>query len=245
VWITDGSLPVFSDTTRLRTSHPVPPGLSTRYEGFVDPAVARGSLELSREQPDDVLFVEAEWYLEFPEGAPGEVSKSTPVLLQGLIEGKWMNRLLGTKAWQPASVGNNVIAAGDGISTTLGGLADTGPQARIAYTSERAGDQVFVARAADLRYHNILALVREVLATVPDVDGIDLGAIGEECAVVNEKRRVRAAARPFPLAHRAKERLVRAALDDGLGIAPGGEATMTVTARGGAVVGTAALRLLG
>jgi hypothetical protein len=37
VWITDGSLPVFSDTRRLRTRHPVMFGLRTRYEGFVDP----------------------------------------------------------------------------------------------------------------------------------------------------------------------------------------------------------------
>jgi len=244
VWITDGSLPVFSDTTRLLTSHPVPPGLSTRYEGFVDPAVARGSLDVRREQPDDALFVEAEWYVEFPDGVPEEVSRSTPVLLQGLIEGKWMNRLLGTKRWQPASVGNNVIAAGSGIATTLGGLVDTGAEARIAYTSERGGEQVFLTRAADLRDHNIVALVREVLATVEGIEGIDLGAIGEESAVVNEKRRIKEATRPFPLPHAVKERLVTRALADGLGVPPGGEATMTVTAADGAVVGTASLCLL-
>src|SRR5438874_8052295 len=96
VWITDGSLPVFSDTTRLQTSHPVLAGLQTRYEGFIDPGVARGSLEIARADAADALFVEAEWCVEFPEGLPRVATADTPIVLQGLIEGKWMNRLLGT-----------------------------------------------------------------------------------------------------------------------------------------------------
>src|SRR3954466_3830803 len=147
VWITDGSLPVFSDTTQLRTSHPVLAGLRTPYEGFIDPGVGRGSLEVAREGPADVLFVEAEWCVEFPSGVPRLAGAETPVVLQGLIEGKWMNRLLGTNAWQPASIGNNVLAAGPGIRTTLGALEDDlGGEARIVYASAGRGSQELVTR---------------------------------------------------------------------------------------------------
>jgi hypothetical protein len=244
VWITDGSLPVFSDTIKLEASHPVLAGLPTRYEGFVDPAVGRGSLEVSRERPGDALFVEAEWYLEFPDGLPREATAETEVVLQGFIEGKWMNRLLDTLAWQPASVGNNVIAAGAGIQTTLGALeGDLAGEARIEYESERGGRRTHVTRPADLRDHEILALVRAVLTLGKELDGIDLGALGVESAVVNEKERVLTAALPFPSPHRAKERLVWRALADGLAILPGTAATMTVTDAAGAVVGEASLLL--
>jgi hypothetical protein len=246
VWITDGSLPVFDDTTRLEASHPVLAGMSTRYEGFVDPAVARGSLEVARERTGDALFVEAEWYVEFPDGIPLAVTADTEVVLQGFIEGKWMNRLLGTRAWQPASLGNNVIAAGTGIRTTLGALeGDLIAAARIEYQSERRGRRIQVTRPADLRGHNMLGLVNGVLATEETLDGIDLGALGQESAVVNEKSRVLTAALPLPVAHQAKERLVWRALADGLAIVPGTAATMTVTDGAGVIVGEARLLLVG
>jgi hypothetical protein len=244
VWVTDGSLPVFSDTRRLSASHPVLPGLSTRYEGFVDPAVPRGALDVRVESPDDALFVEAEWYIEFPGGTPKHASRDTPVVLQGFIEGKWMNRLLGTRAWQPASLGNNVIGTGPGIATTLGAIEQgVDAAARITYRSVRAGRRSHVTRCTDLVGHNVLGLVAGVLAGEP-VDGIDLGAIGTESAVVNEKPRILRAALPFPEPHRAKERLVSRALAEGLAIEPGTSATMTVTDRAGVLVGEATLTLL-
>lgn len=244
VWVTDGSLPVFSDTRRLNASHPVLAGLRTRYEGFVDPAVPRGSLELRAELPGDALFVEAEWYVEFPDGVPQRPSSDTPVVLQGFVEGKWMNRLLGTGAWQPASLGNNLIAAGPGIATTLGALdGGLAVEARIDYRSVRAGPRMHMTRGSDLAGHNIIGLVVDVLAGEP-VDGIDLGALGTESAVVNEKPRLLRAALPFPAAHRAKERLVTRAIAEGLAIEPGTAATLTVTGGDGAVVGEATLTLL-
>jgi hypothetical protein len=169
----------------------------------------------------------------------------TEIVLQGFIEGKWMNRLLGTQAWQPASLGNNVIATGAGIRTTLGALeGDLTAAARIAYECVRGGRRVHVTRPADLRGHNVLALVQGVLATGEALDGINLGALGPESAVVNEKERVLTAALPLPIAHKAKERLVWRALADGLAIVPGTAATMTVTDAAGAIVGEATLRLV-
>lgn len=244
VWVTDGSLPVYSDTRRLSASHPVLAGLRTRYEGFVDPAVPRGSLEVRAQLPDDALFVEAEWYVAFPAGPPEHVSGDTPVVLQGFIEGKWMNRLLGTRAWQPSSLGNNVIAAGPGIATTLGALdGGLAAAARIVYRSVGAGRCTHATQGSDLVGHNVLGLVADVLGGEP-VDGIDLGALGTGSAVVNEKPRILRAALPFPAPHRAKERLVTRALAEGLAIEPGTAATLTVTDGAGNIVGEATLSLL-
>src|SRR5207244_9996197 len=134
--------------------------------------------------PADVLFVEAEWCVEFPDGVPATVTATTPIVLQGLIEGKWMNRLLGTRAWQPASIGNNVLAVGPGIRTTLGALEDDlGGEVRIAYESARGGLREHVTRSADLGGHSLRALVEEVLALGAPLDAINLGAVGVHAAV--------------------------------------------------------------
>ena len=248
VWITDGSLPVFSDTERLETSHRGFLGLPVRYEGFVDPDVALGSAEVVGERPDDVLFAEAEWcvLLDDPLSEPDD---STAIVLQGLIEGKWMNRLLGTKAWQPASIANNVLAAGAGIATTLGELETLVGEARLTYELGGGRMQEHVTTVADLRGENVPELVREVVrlcaARGDRLDGIDLGANGERSAVVNEKARIKGAVRSPNLLnllpHRAKERLVRGAIADGIGIPPGTAVRLTTTDRDGQVVGEAAL----
>jgi hypothetical protein len=257
VWITDGSVPVFSDTRRLRASHRGLFGLPVRYEGFVDPAVPRGSAAIEGDRPDDALFVEAEWYVEFPEGIdryladPDSVAESTPLVLQGLIEGKWMNRLLGTRAWQPASLGNNVIAEGPGIATTVGALDGAGAgETRIEYELGGGRSQRHTASLADLRGQNIVDLLRDVLQACRDdgeaLDGIDLGAIGDSAAVVNEPKRLKAALRPFPnplgvLPHRVKERLVRGALADEISVPPGASVMLTTTDERGTAVGEATL----
>src|SRR2546423_2145214 len=262
VWITDGSLPVFSDTHQLRAAHRVLFVLRTRYEGFVDEAVDRGSATIIGERPDDALFVEAEWYLEFAEGiarylaTPSLVDDATPIVLQGLIEGKWFNRLLGTRAWRPASLGNNLIAAGAGIATTVGAIErdEARGTVEVSYRYQRGGaeqTQLHSTSVADLRGHNIVGLVREVLRVCREngetIDGVDLGAVGPNAATVNSRQRLRASIRfdrlPLPNPrylvdrHAAKERLVRRALDEGFSVPPGNE-VMIVTRDGmRAVVG--------
>ena len=103
---------------------------------------------------------------------PEQVTASTSVVLQGLIEGKWLNRFLGhLDVWQPASLGNNLLAAGPGILTTLGALEDgAAGEVEVVYTCERNGQQTRTQRTtlADLRGQNILALVREVLTVCRD-----------------------------------------------------------------------------
>ena len=250
VWITDGSVPVFSDTERLRTSHRGLLGLPIRYEGFVDPEVPAGSAELTGEA-DDVLCAEAEWCVLL-DGVPAEPGDDAPVVLQGLIEGKWMNRLLGTRAWRPASIANNVLAAGPGIRTTLGALeSGAAGETRLEYTRVDGGVQEHVTSLSDLRGESIPELVREVLRLHADeLDAIDLGALGERAAVVNEPERLKAALRgdrvplPNPLnmrPHRAKERLVHGVIADTISVPPGTAVRLTTTDAGGAVVGEATL----
>lgn len=252
VWITDGSWPVFSDTTRLRAKHPALFALRTRYEGFVDPAVPRGSTSIRPERDADALYLEAEWVLEFPEGIdsylaePRLVDAATEITVQGMIEGKWMNRLLGTTAWRPASLGNNLIASGPGLPMSVGALDwGEGGSMRLSYRTARGVLQTHEATIADLRGHNALGLIREVLRACAregsGLDGINLGAVGEAAAVVNERSRFKSAAHPF--AHVAKERLVRAALDEGLALAPGGSASIVVVDAAGKVVGEGKLGL--
>ncbi|HEY7149026.1 MAG TPA: hypothetical protein VH420_06235 [Gaiellaceae bacterium] len=248
VWITDGSLPVFSDTERLSASHRGFLGLPVRYEGFVDPEVAVGSAEVAGERPDDLLFAEAEWcvLLEDPLTEPDD---ATPVVLQGLIEGKWMNRLLGTKAWRPASIANNVLASGPGISTSLGALASGAGETRLSYHLPDGRTQEHVTTLGDLEGENVPELVREVVRLHAEqgerLDAINLGANGERAAVVNEKARLKAAVRsPNPLnllPHRAKERLVKRAIADGISVPPGTAVTLTTTDGAGQVVGDASL----
>jgi len=252
VWITDGSWPVFSDTERLSAKHPALFGLRTRYEGFVDPAVPRGSASVRPEREDDALYIEAEWLVEFPDGIerylaePRLVDAATEITVQGMIEGKWMNRLLGTTAWRPASMGNSLIAAGPGLATSVGALDwGEGGSMRLSYRTAAGALRTQQASVADLRGHNAIGLIREVLRACTrsgaGLDGINLGAVGEDAAVVNERERFKRAAHPF--AHVAKERLVRAAIDERLGLPPGSSAGIVVVDATGKVVGEGELTI--
>ena len=101
------------------------------------------------------------------------------------------------------------------------------------------------ASIADLRGHNAVGLIREVLRVCArdglGLDAINLGAVGEGAAVVNERERFKAAAHPF--AHFAKKKLVRAAIDERLGVPPGSSAAMVVVDAAGTVVGEGKLKL--
>jgi hypothetical protein len=233
-WITDGSLPRFSDTTKLAATHGVVFGFVAAYEGAVDPEVPVGSAELQAQRLDDALFAEAEWCVSFPGGRPDEITGETEIVVQGLLEGKWLNRLLGTRAWQPASIGNNLLAEGPGIRTTVGGLADTAGWVRVTFPG---GEHV--SSLGDLRGQNIRGLLTDVVAAEDGLDWIDLGAFGPRSATVSEPARIKAAAGPFP--HRAKDKLVRQALADDVGVPAGDEARLVVVDGSGAEVGAGTL----
>ena len=265
IWMTDGSPAVVADLRQLDTPHPTLLGMPARYKGTVDPAVYVGSATIDADHPEDALFAEAEWCVLFPEGIepylrdPEQVTASTPVALQGLIEGKWLNRFLGhLDVWRPASIGNNLLAAGPGIQTTLGALDDgASGEVEITYTYHRDAQALVRTqrtRLADLRGQNILALVREVLTVCREagesIEGIDLSAVGEAAAVVNERWRFQQALQamgglpspPTPEAlQRLAESVVRAILAEGISAEPGVPIRILTRDAAGAVVGEGAL----
>lgn len=196
----------------------------------------------------------------FPEGIerwlpdPDLLSESTTIALQGLIEGKWVNRFLGhLDEWRPASMGNNLLAAGPGIHTTLGALEhEATGDVEITYQCERNPSETRTHRTvvADLRGQNILGLVREVLQVCREagdvIDGIDLSAMGESAAIVNERWRFQQAMQaigglPNPPTSESLQRLaewvIRTILAEGTGASPGATIRMVTRDADGVVVG--------
>lgn len=207
VWISDGSPVPFTDLDQLPVSHPTAFGVAARYKGTIDPLVPVGLTTVRAMQADDCFVPEAEWCITFPGGIesyvrePGRVSPETPVRLQGMIEGKWLNRLIGTTEWGPSSLGNNLLAVGPGIITSLGAL-DQDAEGEIIITyplPDNGAERRRVQRTsiADLHDQNILDLVRAVLRRCGEnghgIDWIDLSAMGMDAAVVNEPDRLAAA----------------------------------------------------
>lgn len=260
VWLTDGSGAPVTDLHALAAKHPSPFGLMP-YRGAIDDAVPVGDATVAAERPDDVLFPEAEWCLSFPDGPqryladPQGVTSDTPVVFQGLIEGKWINRLGDTLEWQPASIGNNLLASGPGLRTTLGAIeAGAAGEVAVTYRYTRAGQElVRTQRAAlsGLRGQNALDLIRAVLdhcrANGRSIDWIDFSAVGPEAAIVNEPARLQAAMRAAQVApaemltaagfRRLAPHLVRDILSEGIGIPPGTPCQISVRDGAGQTVG--------
>ncbi len=155
--------------------------------------------------------------------------------MQGMLEGKWLNRLLGTRAWQPASIGNNLLAAGPGIATTVGRAC--GRRTATCASASPAGRTSRRSRICAAT--TSAGLLEAVLAAEDGLDWIDLGAFGERSATVNERARLKAAASPFP--HKAKEKLVRQALEDEAGVPAGADARLVVVDGRGNEVGAGSL----
>src|SRR5207237_6837750 len=109
------------------------------------------------------------------------------------------------------------------------------------------------ARLADLRGQNVTALVREVLTVChagEAIDGIDLSAVGESAAVVNERWRFQQAVHamggmPSPPTSEALQRLAESVvlgiLAEGLSALPGAPIRIVTREADGAVVGEGAL----
>jgi hypothetical protein len=226
-----------------------------------------GTATIHGDQADDVLFPEAEWTLTFPDGtrphldAPDRVDPATPVVMQGLIEGKWANRMLAQFGrWRVGSLGNNLLAVGPGIPTTIGAIEGAGVrgEVEVSYRYPRGGqDQTRVQRStlADLRGQNLLRLVQEVLRFCRDrgepIDAIDLSAMGEAAAVANERGRFWRSARfervplpdprkMFPLM-RLAERVVNGIIAEGISAPPGNPISIVTRDGQGAVVGQGTL----
>lgn len=243
VWLSDGSGAPFSDLEPVSAAHQTIFGRMASYQGCIDLTVSVGETTVVSTSGD--MFVpEAEWCLSFPGGIqpyledPRRVGPATPVMLQGLIEGKWLNRFFGTWAWRPASVGNNLLADGVGIRTTLGAIeAGEAGETLVTYQHLQSGQQRTREQRttlADLRGQHIPELVVAVLehcrSTGQVIDWIDCSAQGVAAAVVNEPERLRNAVqssgtRPTDLTdsdalHRVVEAAIQGILADSLATLP-------------------------
>ena len=212
IWITDGSGAPFADIVALPAHHPGMMGGHIPYKGALDENVPVGNATVFAEGPSDCLVPEAEWCICFPGETdpfvadPDALTESTPIVMQGMIEGKWLNRISQDLAWKPASLGNNLLARGPGIPGTVASLEDGGMQGeiRVQYTC-RAGRQAYTAAIGDLRGQNLLGLARAVFGHCREqkvtVAAVDCSAMGPASALAEDRRflqQVMTAARVTP-----------------------------------------------
>jgi hypothetical protein len=253
IWITDGSAAPFTDITRLSATHSVSMGGEVSYKGALDENVPIGTTTLAMADESDCFVPEAEWCVSFPDGItafldePAALNASTHVVLQGMIEGKWLNRLVGDLVWKPASIGNNLLADGPGISTNIGAIEAGGLEGEIAIRySCRAGERTQTASISDLRGQNISGLARAVLEHCREqhltVEAVNCGARGANSALVEDVQYI---TRVFVAAGVARADLAvpagwqrvmtqagKIALQDGLVVEPGTPVELVVTAGG-------------
>jgi len=199
IWITDGSGAPFGDIAVLPASHPGTLGGEIPYKGALDGSVPVGNAIVFADSTADLFVPEAEWCICFPGATdpfiadPDSLTESTPIVMQGMIEGKWLNRFGGDLAWRPASLANNLLAIGPGIPGTLGGLEDGTMlgEIRVEYACQ-AGRQAYTSTLGDLRGHNLLGLARAVFGYCRDqvlmVEAVDCSARGPASAWAEDRR---------------------------------------------------------
>ncbi len=263
IWITDGSGAPFADLVVLPAQHPGMLGGDIPYKGGLDENVPVGEAAVLADGPVDCLVPEAEWCICFPGGTarfavdPDALTGSTPVVMQGMIEGKWLNRFGEDLAWKPASLGNNLLARGPGIAGTLACLEDGGMRGeiRVQYTC-RAGRQILTAALGDLRGHNLLGLARAVFGYCRGqqltVEAVDCSARGPGSALAEDRRFLQqvmtaAGVTPPELSapaawRRLAPEIAKIAIGEGLTVEPGSPIDLTVTAWAD-VVGRGQLRV--
>jgi hypothetical protein len=250
IWITDGSGTPFGDIAALPASHPGLLGGEIQYKGAIDESVPIGEAIVAAYEAADCLVPEVEWCICFPHGTdpfaadPARLTAATPVVLQGMIEGKWLNRLGRDLTFKPASIGNNVLAVGPGIPGTLADLEDGKLQGeiRVQYACW-AGRQVHTADLSDLRGHNVLGLARAVFGYCREhdltVQAVDCSAHGPAASLLTDGRFVQrtmaaAGVTPAELGDRAAWSLLmpqigKTAVDQGLAVLPGTPIDLAVT----------------
>jgi hypothetical protein len=254
--MTDGSGAPFADVAALPASHPGTLGGEIPYKGALDEGVPVGNATVTADSPADLFVPEAEWCICFPVepsafiADPDSLTESTPVVMQGMIDGKWLNRFDEDLAWKSASLGNNLLARGPGIPGTLGSLEDGAMRGeiRVQYACG-AGLQTYASTLDDLRGHNLLGLTREVFRYCREqkltVEAVDCSARGPASAFAEDRQflaRVMAAAGVTPDDLREPDawrqlapQISKVANDDGIIAEPGTPVDLVVIAATGTV----------
>lgn len=189
LWMTDGSPVVFKDTQKLESVLTPASILGQQpYEGAVDYLPAVGDTELLALQ-NHYVSLEAEWVLIKSDGFTSPVDSSTEVILQGMADTKFFSAFYENQGlWQPASIGNNVIAEGFGIKTTLGELANGEVNANLSirYKDARGRQHEYKSNAQSISDLPLIEIINAVIDNNSDViTHINLGAIEDESAWVN------------------------------------------------------------
>lgn len=189
LWMTDGSPVEFSDTESLAPVMTPPFLLEPQpYEGALDYLPAFGNTELVANS-NFYVSVEAEWVLVKPEGFTDLVDENTEVILQGMSDTKYFAAFLEHQdLWQPASIGNNVMAEGEGIKTTLGALArgEVNAEVTLSYSDVKGRLHTFTSNSQSLSTIPLVEFINQVIRTHSEViTHINLGAIEPESAWVN------------------------------------------------------------
>lgn len=268
VWITDGSLPVFSDTHHLTTKTPKQLHLfSSNFEGLIDRQVMIGSGSIPWQQGGH--DAELEWALCFDDPlAEIEITEHTPCTLQGMIEGKNLQFLLGEKQipWSPASIGNNVIASADtsphdlsgGIRTTIGDILNQEIQATMRLSFRMENGSMLPERVVDISVLQDFPLLKFLHELQTKADAfhltgcriINLGANGKDSGYVNNMQNIFLSVlgeillplKGFDnLSHRIRHRLVNELIMARKGMARGSDAALKVYDNKGNIVGQASL----
>ena len=275
VWITDSSMVEWQDTVRLSVPFPrwkwpqaindaLGGDIDDSYEGLVDPAVPHGGVQL--EWREGGLDPEAEWILLFdkPLIQYESIGPETPCRLQGMIEGKWIAPLAkkDNVHWAESTLGNNLIARGHGITTTLGGILegrDNVPGAMVMVNFQMANGDMAVHRAfgEKLMHLPVIDIVKAVWEWAREnpeqggaVSAVNLGANGEMNAYASDPHRLGAAAKHAVLSHfieklielcphelfkvvnEAREDLFTKVIDRAEFARPGGNILLSVTSGG-------------
>ncbi len=190
LWMSDGSTVEFQDTKKVAgVMIPDSSFGDQAYEGAVDHDAYFGTYQL----PVDVssyVSVEAEWGVFLPADFSGVADEHTKVILQGVIDTKFFSEFLKDQTlWLPASIGNNLIASGEGIETTLGALkrGEIDAVINVRYQDVEGRDQEFSSNSQSLENLPLIELVNGVLNIDSSVNWVNLGAIEESSAFVNDK----------------------------------------------------------
>lgn len=214
LWLTDSSLVEWADTVKLDVCFPrwrwpeivaesLGAEIDEHYEGLVDAAVPVGGAHVAWRQGG--MDGQAEWAALFdqPLAALEKVDADTPCILQGMIQGQWIGPLADAKDvnWADSTIGNNLLARGRGIRTTLGGIAHAADgigaaTAMVNFPMACGGNRVHHAHGADLAKIPVVELARAVWRHAREhpgtpVRGISFGATGEMSAYAADPGRRR------------------------------------------------------
>ena len=251
VWISDGSLPCFSDTEKLQTTSGKFLGLiKTPYEALADHNVQVGCGEISGSGVG--YDGEAEWVLRLPASWPDQdVTGETVVEVYGMIEVKDLGPLssFDEQRWSRSTIGNNVLSQGVPLPIKLSDFSQMKTKWAMLEIEARDARGRTITHSADLAEvgpafagDGLIGYLNEVgdywqlnaTSSKPMSRWVNLSAIGSDSGYVNEAMRqgggllralLPSLLKNRNLSHQAREKLVTKVLKDEEMVVAGSDAS--------------------